>query len=526
MLSRLRLQRACIQRAAEKHPAAFRAALRMMTVEGETSSLQPWQIADFAALDNAWLSLAGRAGLPKSLSPCAAGSTSVLSSNHHTSPSEEKTLAEPVAYKTPLMPSKTVIRRAYIERPRGHSKTTDMAIQCSWILQYARDTVQGLAAAADQDQAQLLHAAMANHIRRYPELCPDLQAQQYLIRNRRTDSRLTVISSDVNSSWGQLPDFVICDELCHWSKPDLWYSLCSSAAKKPLCVLAVLTNAGVGTGWQWNVREAARESSAWHFSSLLGPQAPWISAAALEEQRKLLPPSVYARLWENIWQHSDGEFVSLVEAEACCDPQWSEQVRGQFGRSYFAAVDYAEKHDRTVGVVVHREGEAIIVDRMDVAVPRPGQPVLVAWVEGWITRIAASFPGVQFVLDEYQLLSVLQRFSGRFPLRRFDFAGGRGNHALALSLRNLILHQRVRWYSGCGQLPDMAERDDLETELAALILRSISGGRLRIDHRHEPGAHDDRAFALGAACLEALNTQINDTSLLMTPPMNDGSFAW
>ncbi len=491
----------------------------MTTADGTASPLQPWQIADFTALDDAWLTLAGRL-------PCATGSASALPLVHAARQSEEKTLAEPVAHKAGSTRTGAIIRRAYIERPRGHSKTTDMAIQCAWILQHARDTVRGLAAAADQDQAQLLHAALADHVRRHPELHPDLIVQQHLIRNSRTDSRLTVISSDVNSSWGQLPDFVICDELCHWSKPDLWYSLCSSAAKKPLCVLAVLTNAGVGTGWQWNVREAARSSSAWHFSSLVGPQAPWITPESLEEQRRLLPPGVYARLWENVWQHSDGEFVTLTEAEACCDPQRVEQTRGTWGRNYFAAVDYAEKHDRTVGVVVHAEGDVIVVDRMDVAVPRPGQPVLVAWVEEWITRIARDFPGVQFVLDEYQLLSVLQRYSARFPLRRFDFAGGRGNHALAMTLRNLLLHQRVRWYPGCGQLPEVAERDDLETELAALILRSISGGRVRIDHRPEPGAHDDRAFALGAACLEALQVQPEDTSLLMTPPGDDGTFAW
>ena len=472
--------------------------------------MQSWQEADFAALDPAWLSLAG-------LSSCATG----LASGPGLDEECGKALAEPVAHK----PGKTV-RRAYIERPRGHSKTTDMATQCAWILQHAPDAVRGLVAAADQEQAQLLHAAIADHVRRSPHLHADLQVQQHVIRNQRTDSRLSVISSDVNSSWGLLPDFVICDELCHWPKPDLWYSLCSSAAKKPLCVLAVLTNAGVGTGWQWNVREAARTSPAWHFSSLTGPQAPWISAATLEEQRRLLPPGVYARLWDNVWQHSDGEFVSLTEADACCDAAWSEQSRGDRGRCYFAAVDYAEKHDRTVGVVVHREGETIVVDRMDVAVPQPGKPVLVAWVETWIERIARDFPGVQFVLDEYQLLSVLQRYEARYPLRRFDFSGGRGNHALAVTLRSLILHRRVKWYPGCGQLADMTERDDLATELAALITRSISAGRMRIDHRHEPGAHDDRAFALGAACLEALQSEPTSAAFTLTPPNADGSFAW
>ena len=491
----------------------------MMASEGSALVLQPWQETDFAALDNAWLSLAG---LPR----CATGSASALPVAHADHNFVAKTLAEPVAHTSVSEAKIPTFRRAYIERPRGHSKTTDMAIQCAWILQHARDTVRGLAAAADQEQAQLLHAAIADHVRRVPHLHSDLQIQQHVIRNLRTESRMTVISSDVNSSWGQLPDFVICDELCHWSKPDLWYSLCSSAAKKPQCVLAVLTNAGVGTGWQWNVREAARSSSVWHFSSLVGPQAPWISSATLEEQRRLLPPGVYARLWENIWQHSDGEFVSLAEAEACINPAAVEQARGQRGRIYFAAVDYAEKHDRTVGVVVHREGDTIVVDRMDVAVPQPGKPVLVAWVETWIERIARDFPGVQFVLDEYQLLSVLQRYEARYPLRRFDFSGGRGNHALAVTLRNLILHRRVQWYPGCGQLPDVSERDDLTTELAALVTRSVSAGRMRIDHRHEAGAHDDRAFALGAACLEALQSPAEIDTFALTPPNTDGTFAW
>jgi hypothetical protein len=46
---------------------------------------------------------------------------------------------------------------------------------------------------------------------------------KHRIENHHTGSRLTIISSDVNSSWGILPDFVICDELCHWPKPDMWY---------------------------------------------------------------------------------------------------------------------------------------------------------------------------------------------------------------------------------------------------------------------------------------------------------------
>lgn len=396
-----------------------------------------------------------------------------------------------------------------------------MAVQACWILQAAPRPVQGLAAAADRDQAGLLGRAIADLVRQLPEWLPDLVPQKEAIVNRRTGSRLDMLSSDVNSSWGHLPDFVICDELCHWPHPDLWYSLCSSAAKKPACVLTVLTNAGHGTGWQWTVRETARTAPDWHFSSLHGSCAPWITAAALDEQRRLLPPGVFARLWMNEWQHSAGGFVTLEEAEACRDGTLSMQSRGRRGVSYFAAVDYAEKHDRTVGVIVHREGDRIVVDRMDVAVPHPEVPVPVQWVEDWLAHSAAAFPQIHFVLDEYQLLGVIQRAQGRYSVSRFDFAGGRGNHALAMTLRNLILQRQLRWSPGCGQLPGLAERDDLETELGALIVRQMGSGRLRIDHRRTAGAHDDRAFALGAACLAALRSGDGQDWLEIDDPIND-----
>jgi len=445
--------------------------------------MQPWQHRDFAALDEAWQALAG--------------------------------LRDPAS-----------VTRAYLERPRGHSKTTDTAVQVTWILQWSRRTVRGLAAAADQEQATLIHTAIADLVRAHPVLCPDLIVQKQTIRHRVTQSELQVISSDVSSSWGQLPDFVICDELCHWSKPDLWYSLSSSAAKKPGCVLVVLTNAGIGTGWQWNLREIARTSPEWYFSSLDGPQAPWISRASLEEQRRLLPPAVYARLWENAWQHSDGEFVTLAEVEACRDLQLARAARGSTEFDYVAAIDYAEKHDRTVGVVIHRDGPTVIVDRMDVVAPDPEHPVLVQWVEDWIATTAAEFPRIRFVLDEYQLLGVLQRLSARYALQRFDFAAGRGNHALAVMLRNLIVHRQVRWYPGCGQIITIAARDDLETELAALVLRTTSGGRIRIDHRRQSGCHDDRSFALGAACLELLREQPTQEWFEVSLPTEDGEFLW
>jgi len=466
-------------------PPAFRRDLILSADDPQPFHrlVQPWQQTDFAALDAAWLQLAGRAESSR-------------------------------------------FQRAYIERPRGHAKTSDMAVQIAWILLFSDRPVQGLAAAADRDQAALLWEAVQRIARLNPELCNELLFRKHVVANPRTGSRLEIISSDVQSSWGVLPVFVICDELCHWEKPDLWFSLLSSAAKKPTCVLAVLTNAGVGRGWQWDVRESARKSQAWYFSSLKGTQAPWITPQAIQEQKDLLPRPVYERLWLNVWQHSDGEFVTLAEAEACRDPDLTQQRRSQPNRRYVAAIDYAEKHDYTVGVLVHRDGPRIVVDRMDVVVPTPDAPTRVSWVEGWIREIAADFGRVTFIIDEYQLLGTIQSLEQQYDIHRFAFRAGLGNHALAVHLRKLIIHREVVWYSGCGQLDGADIRDDLETELASLILKQSASGRLRIDHIQDQVHHDDRSFSLGAACLHLADASSGGDWLQVTPPASTGEFNW
>ncbi len=483
-------------RSAKRHPAIFRRLIRLADQDRTPfqTVIQPWQTTDFQALDPAWLELAGR------IDP------------------REASASEP-------------LRRAYIERPRGHSKTSDTAIQVAWILLAAVSGVRGLAAAADREQARLLADAIHKLAMANPELCRGLSFVENQVRNKTTDSRFDVISSDIKSSWGMLPDFVICDELCHWKKAELWQSLISSAAKNPRCLVIVLTNAGIGQGWQWDIREHARLSEKWHFSSLQGPQAPWITEAWLAEQKSLLPGPVFERLWLNIWQHSDGQFVTLAEAEACRDDHLSYQQEGRRHVPYVAAIDYAEKQDYSAICVCHREGDILIVDRMQAIKPTPTRRTPVQWIEDQIEEIAAAFPQVTFVVDPYQLLHTIQRFGERFDIRRFDFARETGNHRIALVLQQLILERRIRWYAGCGQAQTIDGhpldiRDDLETELASLLLRQSVTGRFRIDHLRDGLHHDDRAFVLGVACLQLLEEAPTIATLEMSPPGLDGGFVW
>src|SRR5262249_47244354 len=138
------------------------------------------------------------------------------------------------------------IRRAWQERPRGHSKTSDLAVMAAWALAFSPRPIKGIAAAASKDQAALIRDALSTLVRLNPSLAA-LDVQNWCIVNRNTGSQLEIMSSDVPTSWGQLPDFIIADEVCHWPDgkgEELWGSLFSSAAKRAHCLIVVITNAG------------------------------------------------------------------------------------------------------------------------------------------------------------------------------------------------------------------------------------------------------------------------------------------
>ncbi|RMF21842.1 MAG: hypothetical protein D6760_08625 [Deltaproteobacteria bacterium] len=207
-------------------------------------------------------------------------------------------------------------RRAWLERPRGHAKTSDLAVMAVWAVAFAPRPLSGVAAAADRDQARLLRDAIARLARLNDWLAATLDVQSYRIVNSRTGSTLEILSSDAPTSYGLTPDFVVADELVHWQSRDLWDSLLSASAKRRHCVLVVITNAGFLDTWQFKTREAIRSDPRWFFSRLDGPTASWITADRLAEQRRLLPDIAYRRLWKNDWTAGTGDALAAADIDA------------------------------------------------------------------------------------------------------------------------------------------------------------------------------------------------------------------
>ena len=357
-------------------PAEFR---RRLLVDCNGAScplgdvLDPWQRADFEAMDPAW---------------------------------------QQVARRSAVLGGGPIMQRAYLERPRGHSKTTDLATQAAWVLFSSDRKLSGVAAAADQDQAKLLRDGIETLIRLNPWQAAILTVNRYEITNTNTGSTLKILSSDDKSSYGINPDFVIADELTHWpdaSGERLWHSLISSAAKRRFCVVVVISNAGFGMGdsWQWKVRESVRTDKAWHFSRLDGPVASWLTPETLDEQRRILPAMVYRRLWGNEWTSGAGD--ALAEDDLAASLREGPPPGLQKGCVYACGIDLGLKKDFASLVVVGKIGVRYHVAGCWEWRPTPSQAVQVDDIEKKLIEVHQVFRFARVGADPWQAAQLVQR---------------------------------------------------------------------------------------------------------------------
>ena len=431
-------------------------------------------------------------------------------------------------------------QRHYWQRGRGSSKTTDLGSNAVWALAFSSIPLDMIVVAEDRDQALFLRKQIEEIVGFNPWLVEHIDVQRRKIVGRHTNSVLESISSDRASSYGLTPHITFADEWSHWTDFEFWTSIYSSFNKRADKggVIFVSCNAGMGMDWKWTARENFRVSPAWYFSAPDGA-APWYSEEGLKEQRLGMSDAEYQRLWMNRWQASDGGFVTLTEADRCINSDlFKRDGAEQQGWTYVASLDYAEKIDRLVGTVGHRWQNKIIVDRMDVIDPVAYgvDSIPLRWVEEWMRwvdkSVGGEMQGVEFVVDKWQLLSIIQQLRDEgFWIEEFEFKSGIGNYEIGLILRQLILQNRIEWYPGCGEIltPEgelwvAGERNDLCTELAALQRQDLAGGS-RWRFQHPPGGHDDRAFGVGVIARQIVMNDGGMEGWSITPPRVPGQFS-
>ena len=388
-------------------------------------------------------------------------------------------------------------RRHWLGRSKGYSKTADMAaMSLTALLGQLPPGSEAYAAATDGDQAGLLLRAMRGFVVRTPGLADAVRFETRRVIVPRRGTELVILPADSAGANGLRPAWLVVDELGNWAEDErhreffeaLWAGLAKVADSRGI----VMSTAGAPGHFAERFFEMAGRDPGWRRSDVKGP-SPWMPAAEVEAQRRTLMPGRFARWFENEWVGTDERLASWAQLRRAA--VLGGPVPYGAGRRYFVGVDLGLSHDRTAVAVVHSElpesGEVasrrFVLDRLEVREGRPGAEVSLEEVERMLLAISVHYRGPEFRVDPWQAELLVQR------LRRRGLNVEKRAYSAALfdrmaSLLAALLREGLLDLPNDGALLD---------ELATVKVTERSPGRLRIDTR--PGAHDDRAMALGYA---------------------------
>ncbi|MEA2199445.1 MAG: hypothetical protein QOI89_41 [Solirubrobacteraceae bacterium] len=373
----------------------------------------------------------------------------------------------------------------FLTRPRGASKTTDLAgIALAMLLDLdVREHLYWLA--ADVDQGRLAIDAARGFIDRTPALRGALAITASTIEATATGARLDVLPADAASSWGLLPFALFADEIAMW--PDapgpraLWESVSSAVAKRSDARLVVLSTSGDPAHFSRGILDHALTSPLWRVNEVPGP-SPWMDAERLAEQRARLSEAMYARLFLNRWTAGEDRLATVEELRRCVT--LDGPLDYDPAHRYVLGLDLGLKRDRTVAMVAHLDDRKVVLDRHAVWAGTRSAPVEIEAVEAWVLQAARSFRSPRIVVDPWQGVGLAQRLRSRgLAVEEFSFTSASVGR-LASALFNAIRD---------GNLALPADEELLD-ELAHVRLRESSPGVFRLDH--DSGRHDDRAVAL------------------------------
>jgi hypothetical protein len=372
-------------------------------------------------------------------------------------------------------------RHAYLERPRGHSKTGDLGTEAVKELILGPPRGQLYCVAVDEDQARLLFNDVADKFRRSPILRPCVKITAREITVTATGSKLTVLTSDAPSAWGLRPDWIGCDELDEWTKRDLWDSLWSATGKRPQCRMLVIATAGWDrTSIAWEVRQIAEREPDW-YASFRGQCASWINPGWLEQQRRTLPAHVFARLHESRWVEAVGAFLTAQEVGGV----FVEDAPSAPASVAVGGLDLGLTKDRSVAAWVEARGGVVWVRELRTWYASGGVKVDLQQVEAEV-RGMAQRAQAPVAYNPWQAALLGQRLQAQV-VRAVPFLFTAENRCqLFATLLDLIRKGVLK----------ASPHEELRRELFGLEVSQTASG-YRVDHRS--GRHDDHVVAVGLA---------------------------
>jgi hypothetical protein len=381
--------------------------------------------------------------------------------------------------------------RFWWERTKGASKDSDAAVSLLWLLAFSRRALDCQVGAADQDQADELRKAAKGIWRLNPWLHDLIVIQNWTLRNPRTDAACTIISADVAGSHSARPDLLILNELSHVTKEEFAKNLLDNASKVPLGLVLVATNAGFVPSWQFDLREMARTSPRWRFSSYTRP-APWLDAEEVAEAKRRNSTNRFLRLWQGEWVPESGDALSTADIEAAVTLAGATlTLERDF--AYYAGLDIGIKRDHTSLVVVglHYQTRRLRLVLVRDWAPPLGGKVDLAQVQAEALRVCRVF-GCTLFIDPSQAELMGQNLESQGTTIELVPFTGKALNEMASNIVEAFTDRTI----------DLFPCPDLIDDLRRLQLKETPAGWRLVPARTQSG-HGDRATALALAVLGA-----------------------
>jgi len=407
-------------------------------------------------------------------------------------------------------------RIALIGVPKKNGKST-FAASIGIYMAYC-DEIAGevIVAANDKDQAsQIIYTKMRRAINYNAELKAGVNTYKGFIEIEPRDTTIRCIANEFESAAGLNPNCTLFDEL--WGfKGRKFYDELTVVPTRTQPLIVIVTYAGYEqSGLLWDLysdgmagetlmeipgkevyikraKSDKRMFMLWSHDNL----SKWVADDYLEDQKRRLPPPVYARLHENRWVSQVGTIITQRDIDRILNQYWRPQFAPNVEKafSYVMACDVGLSNDRTVVAVTHYdpEDQRVYLDSLRLWEGSQEEHVLIEGVERYMFEEAEKFRVSCIVCDPWQLEASMQKLRGIYQVRAFNFA----TDMIRLSqvVHNLVTSGGLQIYN-CSELIDELK--------AAIVKQTPRGWKLE----HTKHGHNDCLVTVGMAALECVESQ-------------------
>lgn len=397
---------------------------------------------------------------------------------------------------------KPPIGRYWWEATKGASKDSDLACCILWLLAFSpRSSLTIQVGADDRGQANELRKAARDILLLNPWLASRITIQNYLIRCDGSSRECEILSTDATGSHGARPDVLIVNELSHISNQTFAQTLMDNASKMPNGLAVIATNAGHVETWQYDWREAARESPRWIFNKRSEP-APWIDPAEMADARTRNTLSRFNRLWLGVWASgSDGKGLDSEDVEAavtrkgpCGD--WKEEVSiGPF----IGALDIGVRRDHASLIILGcqpRKRSVVLADVRSWDPKKFGGRIPLHRVKESCVEAWQRFRLLGIAYDPHQGEYLAEMLANQGLSMYYNPWTVQSKEKMAIQMVEAFSQHLIELY----------EEEALLRDLSRIVIGERAG-RVTIDGPRDEHGHCDRGLALAMALPWAFETK-------------------